>query len=139
MAIQKTYLTKTLSQLKAIAVTHFHKYIRNRDRGKPCISCGRHTTLQAGHYYSAGQHPSVRFNPDNVHGQCLSCNYYKHGNLINYSNNLIDRIGQKRFQNLKLKIDLSKRSRFKWDKFYLIEIIEKYKALNKKPPSYEQE
>tara|TARA_E500000318_G_scaffold112053_1_gene133695 strand:- start:3366 stop:3785 length:420 start_codon:yes stop_codon:yes gene_type:complete len=139
MAAKNKYLDKTLSQLKAIAVTHFHKYIRNRDRGKPCISCGRHTTLQAGHYYSAGQHPSVRFDPDNVHGQCLQCNYFKHGNLINYSHNIIDRIGEKRFNNLKLKIDLSKRARFKWSKFYLIDVIEKYKELNKKPPSYEQE
>jgi len=139
MATKNKYLDKTLSQLKAIAVTHFHKYIRNRDRGKPCISCGRHTTLQAGHYYSAGQHPSVRFDPDNVHGQCLQCNYFKHGNLINYSHNIIDRIGEKRFKNLKLKIDLSKRARFKWSKFYLIDVIEKYKELNKKPPSYEQE
>lgn len=139
MATKNKYLDKTLSQLKAIAVTHFHKYIRNRDRGKPCVSCGLHTNLQAGHYYSAGQHPSVRFDPDNVHGQCLQCNYFKHGNLINYSHNIIDRIGQKRFHNLKLKIDLSKRSRFKWDKFYLIEIIKKYKELNKKPPSHEQE
>tara|TARA_X000000950_G_scaffold65844_1_gene81053 strand:+ start:1288 stop:1707 length:420 start_codon:yes stop_codon:yes gene_type:complete len=139
MATKNKYLDKTLSQLKAIAVTHFHKYIRNRDRGKPCISCGRHTTLQAGHYYSAGQHPSVRFDPDNVHGQCLQCNYFKHGNLINYSHNIIDRIGEKRFNNLKLKIDLSKRARFKWSKFYLIDVIEKYKELNKKPPSYEQE
>ena len=139
MATKNKYLDKTLSQLKAIAVTHFHKYIRNRDRGKPCISCGRHTKLQAGHYYSAGQHPSVRFDPDNVHGQCLQCNYFKHGNLINYSHNIIDRIGEKRFKNLKLKIDLSKRARFKWSKFYLIDVIEKYKELNKKPPSYEQE
>ena len=139
MATKNKYLDKTLSQLKAIAVTHFHKYIRNRDRGKPCISCGRYTTLQAGHYYSAGQHPSVRFHPDNVHGQCLQCNYFKHGNLINYSHNIIDRIGKERFNNLRQKIALSKRSRFKWDKFYLIEIIEKYKELNKKPPSYGQE
>lgn len=139
MATKNKYLDKTLSQLKAIAVTHFHKYIRNRDRGKPCISCGRYTTLQAGHYYSAGQHPSVRFHPDNVHGQCCSCNFYKHGNLINYSHNIIDRIGKERFNDLRQKIALSKRSSFKWNKFYLIEIIEKYKALNKKPPSYEQE
>ena len=133
MADKNTYLDKTLSQLKAIAVTHFHKYIRNRDRGKPCIACGRYTTLQAGHFYSAGQHPSIRFNEDNVHGECLQCNYFKHGNLINYSHNLIDRIGKERVDKLKFQVDLAKRSKFKWDKFYLIEIIEKYKALNKKP------
>lgn len=133
MADKKTYLDKTLSQLKAIAVTHFHKYIRNRDRGKPCISCGRHNRLQAGHFYSAGQNPSIRFNEDNVHGQCLQCNYFKHGSLINYTHNIIDRIGKERVDKLKFQVDLAKRSKFKWDKFYLIEIIEKYKALNKKP------
>lgn len=132
MANTKTYLNKTIPQLKRIAVTHFHKYIRERDQGKPCISCGRYTTLQAGHFYSAGQHPSVRFHPDNVFGQCLSCNYYKHGNLINYSHNLLDRIGKERFDKLKFHVNVSKRLRFKWDKFNLIEIIEKYKALNKK-------
>ena len=134
MAVKSTYLNKTIPQLKAIAVTHFHKYIRNRDRGKPCISCGKITTLQAGHYYSAGQHPSLRFDPDNVWGQCLHCNFYKHGNLINYYHNLIDRIGIERVEGLKFQVDLARRSRFKWNKFYLIEIIEKYKALNKKPP-----
>jgi len=41
---------KTVSQLKAIAVRHFHKYIRTRDQDQPCISCGKYTTLQAGHF-----------------------------------------------------------------------------------------
>ena len=84
------YRNKTVAQLIKIAVRHFHLYIRNRDQGKPCISCGKKTKLQAGHFYSAGKHPQLRFNEDNVHGQCLSCNYYKSGDLLNYRINLID-------------------------------------------------
>ena len=70
MGQKNIYSKKTVAQLRAIAVTHFHKYIRNRDAGQPCISCDSFTTLQAGHFYSAGNNPSVRFNEDNVHGQC---------------------------------------------------------------------
>jgi len=126
------YKQKTIPQLKAIAARHFHKFIRERDKKKPCISCGKYVALQAGHYYSAGQYPSLRFSELNVHGQCLQCNYFKHGNLINYTHNIVDRIGALEFGELKLKADLSKRNRFKWDRFFLIEIIEKYKELNKK-------
>ena len=131
MATNKVLLNKSLSSLIRIAVTHFHKFIRNRDKDKPCISCGKYTTLQAGHYYSAGKHPEIRFNEDNVHGQCLSCNYYKSGDLINYTYNLIDRIGKDRFEKLKFQVALSKQIKHKWDKFYLIEIIDKYKNINK--------
>lgn len=125
------YKDKTVSQLKLIAVRHFHKYIRSRDQGKPCIACGSYTTLQAGHFYSAGHHPELKFDEDNVHGECQKCNYFLHGNLINYADNLRDKIGIKRYERLKLIVSLSKRSPFKWNRFFLIEIIEKYKALNK--------
>lgn len=127
----KTYKDKSLSQLKAIAVRHFHKYIRLRDQDQPCISCGKYTTLQAGHFYSAGHHPETRFNEDNIHGQCVRCNMYLSANLIPYANNLRDKIGIKRFEKLKLIISLSKRNPFKWNRFFLIETITKYKELNK--------
>ena len=103
--VKKTiYQKKTIAQLKGIAVTHFNKFIRNRDKGEACISCGNYTTLQAGHFFSAGQHPSVKFNEDNCHGQCVHCNYYKHGNLINYRHNLIEKIGEDRFEKLNLNL-----------------------------------
>ena len=131
MATIETLKKKSLPQLKAIAVTHFHKFIRNRDHGQPCIACGKYTTLQAGHFYSGGKHPTVRFNEDNVNGECMRCNYYFSGNLLPYRDNLIQKIGQERFDKLTLNVQMSKIIRFKWSKFYLIEIIEKYKALNR--------
>lgn len=85
--------------------------------------------MHAGHYYSAGYHSSVRFDEDNVHGQCVHCNTFLHGNLINYKNNLLRKIGSDRMEELNIKVGFEKRSVFKWDRFSLIEIIEKYKKL----------
>ena len=131
MATNKTLKKKTLLQLKPIATKHINKFIRNRDKDKPCISCGKYTTLQAGHFYSAGKHSSVRFNEDNVNGQCLSCNFYKSGDLLNYRTNLIEKIGVDRFEKLTFNVELAKQTGYKFDRLFLIEIIEKYKALNK--------
>ena len=129
MATIETLKKKSLPQLKAIAVTHFHKFIRNRDHGQPCISCGKYTTLQAGHFYSAGNHPSTKFNEDNVHGQCKRCNYFLSGNLLPYRENLIKKIGQERFDKITLNVEMSKKFGFKWSRLFLIETILKYKGL----------
>ena len=132
MATKKTLLQKTLRELLTLAVTNFHRYIRNRDKNKPCISCGKYSKLQAGHFYSAGMNPVVRFNEQNVHGQCLHCNFYLSANLLPYRENLIEKIGIEKFDALTLKVKISKRTGYKWDKFFLIEINEKYRELNKK-------
>lgn len=81
----------------------FNTFIRERDKGKPCISCGTKKDIQyqAGHYYSVGGNPSVRFNEDNVHSQCSTCNNHLHGNLIAYTERLPLRIGAERFEALK--------------------------------------
>ena len=131
MEQSKTYKTKTVAQLRAIAVRHFHKYIRYRDRDKPCISCGSYNTSDASHFYSGGQNPVVRFAEDNVHLACRKCNYFLSGNLIPYRQNLIEKIGQERFDRLEFKVNLAKQIGYKWDRFFLLEIIEKYKNLNR--------
>lgn len=131
MATIENLKKKPLRSLKAIAVNHFHKFIRRRDHGQPCISCGSYNTSDASHYFSAGANPVVRFNEDNVHLACRKCNYFLSGNLIPYRQNLIEKIGQERFDKLTHAVQLSRQTGFKWDKFYLIEIIEKYKALNR--------
>ena len=78
--IQK-YNNKSIPQLIKLATIHFNKYIRQRD--KRCISCNA-PTENAGHYFSAGNHASLRFDERNVHGQCIRCNKWLHGNLIEY-------------------------------------------------------
>jgi hypothetical protein len=102
--------------------TQFNRYIRLRDRAKGCITCGKalEGKYDAGHYYSVGSTPELRFDADNVHGQCVACNQHLHGNLIEYTERLTVRIGGKRFEQLK-----SRRGKVKK---YSIEELKEMKA-----------
>jgi hypothetical protein len=64
---------------------YFNPWIRRRDKGKKCISCNviLEGKYDAGHYYPS-THFSLRFDEANVHGQCVKCNQYLHGNLRNW-------------------------------------------------------
>jgi len=111
--------------LKKKAQITFNAYIRARDAGCKCISCGKNEVQQAGHYYSAGKYGLLRFNEDNTNGQCVYCNYHLHGNLLEYRENLIKKIGVERFEKLEL---LSKiKTPVKNDRFLFQEIIDTYK------------
>jgi hypothetical protein len=80
----------------------FNAYIRERDKDKPCISCGRYHTgsYDAGHYRSVGAAPELRFNEDNCHRQCVPCNQHKSGNAVEYRMRLVERIGVARVEFL---------------------------------------
>lgn len=131
----KKYAKKSVPALLVTATKYFNRYIRLRDSEDgygTCISSGRplkvpHYTSQAGHFYSAGHYPSLRFNEDNVHLQSLSDNYFKSGNLLEYRKNLEKKIGTERLKELDLLAEMGKRHSFKWDRFSLIDIIETYK------------
>jgi len=89
---------RTKPQLVKLAQQAFNSYIRARDAGKPCISCGRPlgtepNTYDCGHYRSVGSAPHMRFVEDNAHGQCKRCNNYLAGNHVEYRKGLIERIG----------------------------------------------
>lgn len=92
----------TLSDYIQICQRVFNTYIRMRDKDLPCISSGRplNGKYDAGHYYSTGAYPNLRFHEDNVHGQSVHDNRDLHGNLIAYREGLIARIGIDRFNEL---------------------------------------
>ena len=94
---------KTKREWLAEAQKAFNAYIRARDEGRPCISCGAMHAAQwdAGHYRSTAAAPQLRFNEDNVHRQCSRpCNKDKSGNLIEYRKGLVARIGLDRVEAL---------------------------------------
>jgi hypothetical protein len=64
----------------------FNTYIRTRDKDKNCISCNKKLVgkYDAGHFFSVGAYPNLRFNENNVFGQCVHCNRDKHGNVKEY-------------------------------------------------------
>lgn len=92
---------RTKPELTKIAQKEFNRYIRVRDDGLPCISCGelnpggheRGGKWDCGHYQSVGSTPELRFEPLNAHRQCKRCNSHLGGNIVNYRKGLIDRIG----------------------------------------------
>jgi len=64
----------------------FNTYIRTRDKDNNCISCNKKLVgkYDAGHFFSVGAYPNLRFNENNVFGQCVHCNRDKHGNVKEY-------------------------------------------------------
>lgn len=106
---------KTGPTLRKEAQAAFNAWVRMRDAGKPCVSCGRpddgHHQRHAGHYRSVGGYPALRFEPDNVHAQCATCNNYLSGNLVGYRAELVRRIGLPRVEWLEGPHEPAKLSR----------------------------
>ena len=118
----------TLQDWVKIAQVRFNNFIRERDKGNLCISCQKPPKKEnAGHFFNANNHWTVRFNEDNVHLQCESCNTYLSGNLIEYRVNLINKIGVKKFKELEQKARLTRKFTIEEVK----EIEKKYKNLKK--------
>lgn len=86
---------------KAIA----QKYARLRDCKDGCISCDKppnwHGRWHGSHFRPAGNYKAVALNLWNIHKACSECNAFKSGNLINYQDRLIEKIGQKKVDWLK--------------------------------------
>lgn len=79
----------------------FNAWVRERDAGLPCISCGTTADVQyaAGHYRTTQAAPELRFEPLNVHRQCnRNCNMGKSGNIIEYRIGLVARIGAEKVE-----------------------------------------
>jgi len=86
---------KSRAQLAREAQTAFNAWVRARDAGQPCISCGRHHQGQyhAGHYLSVGARPELRYEPLNVHLQCAPCNTHLSGNAVLFRKGLVRKLG----------------------------------------------
>ena len=79
-----------------------NEYVRLRDAHLPCISCDSTpndsdlmtgSRWDAGHYRSVGACPELRFEPMNIHRQCVKCNRNLSGNAVEYRIRLVQRIG----------------------------------------------
>ncbi|MGY2337955.1 recombination protein NinG [Pseudomonas sp. SDO5532_S415] len=79
-----------------------NEYVRLRDAHLPCISCDSlpndndlmtGSRWDAGHYRSVGACPELRFEPLNIHRQCVKCNRNLSGNAVEYRIRLVQRIG----------------------------------------------
>jgi hypothetical protein len=119
---------KTLSEYEKEARIPFQKYIRERDRGKPCISCGveKDDLWQGSHYFKAEIFSGLIFDERNCHKSCLRCNLYLNGNELGYREGLVKRYGEQYVKDLEIEKDPARN--YKYSKGELLEIKKLYKA-----------
>lgn len=125
---EKLAAMETKPQLTRKAQAAFNAFIRARDAGKPCISCGRPlsnepNSYDAGHYRSVGSAPHMRFVETNCWAQCRHCNNYLSGNVVEYRKGLIERVGLAEVERLE-----SDQTVRKYTREALIEIARHYRA-----------
>lgn len=131
LEIPKSLKRKTVSQLVKLAQTEVNAYVRARDDEGgycKCISCGRYkpmSEIQAGHYFPAGHYTAIRFDYENINGQCIQCNYFKHGAQEGYREGLIKKIGIDRVRLLDIRANASRSH--KWSRTELLFIIQEAK------------
>jgi hypothetical protein len=92
----------TYAKLKRTLDALFSEYVRKRDFGLGCISCGvfhGSGAYQAGHYVSR-VHLSTRWDERNVNAQCMPCNVWRRGNAAEYTLGLIRKYGPNVIQEL---------------------------------------
>ena len=90
---------KSRAQWLREAQMAWNGYVRARDFGKPCASCGAMPedkfggTMDCSHYRSVGAAPHLRFHLHNAASACVKCNRYLSGNIAALRVGLIERIG----------------------------------------------
>lgn len=115
--------------------TQVHAFIRERDKYKPCISCGTewNNEFQCGHHYKNETFETLKFHLDNLHGQCKRCNLFLDGNFDNYALNLPNRIGLERYNYL---VNLASKDK-QHSKVWNLENLKEVRRLLKENKSYE--
>lgn len=106
---------KKSEQLKSILDKLFQLFIRLRDGREDgtfqCISCGRILPFERSDcgYFINERHSATRYNEDNCHAQCRTCNFFKGGNTEEFRKALVRKYGEEKVQELeRMKNDISK-------------------------------
>jgi hypothetical protein len=93
----ETYSQK-VNKVKVI----FQKWIRERDKHLPCISCGttKASMWHASHFKKAETFSGVIFHELNTWKSCSKCNVFLNGNELKYRENLVKKIGVEQVEAL---------------------------------------
>lgn len=107
----------------------FNEFIRERDFGKHCISCGSLPeqrfggSMDCGHYRSVGSAPHMRFVTFNAFSQCKKCNRELSGNAVEMRKGVALRLGLERLERVEHDNQMRK---------YSIEQLKRLKSLFKR-------
>ena len=86
---------KTLSDWKNDLQKEINAIIREIDKGHGCIATGSHQgQMHAGHYFSVGSNPTLRFHLENIWIQSMHSNSWKGGDTIRYQEGIIALYGK---------------------------------------------
>jgi hypothetical protein len=110
--------------LRGMLWTVFSKYIRERDKDKPCISCSKTFGIkQAGHYLPVGNSSvGTWFDEMNVHGECEKCNAFDTYHLVPMRKNLVKLYGEEAIEALDQRKNIS----VKIEEIEYVDLIKKY-------------
>lgn len=90
----------TTAKLKKELDRVFSIYIRS-NYPKRCYTCGKvGVTLQCGHFVSR-QYLATRWDERNCRPQCVGCNMFGNGQLLDFEENLKKELGDETVENLK--------------------------------------
>lgn len=90
---------KTRADWLREAQAAWNGYVRARDAGLPCCSCGAMPgqkfggSMDCSHYRSRGSAPHLKFHLHNAASACVKCNRFLGGNVAALRVGLIERIG----------------------------------------------
>ena len=90
---------KTRREWIAEAQSSFNAYVRERDFGMGCISCGLLPkqifggAVDCGHFRSVGSAQQHRFNLKNCAAQCVKCNRFLGSNSVEMRKGMVARFG----------------------------------------------
>lgn len=86
---------KTLSDYSKELQKEINTIVRLIDKGFVCISTGKplNDKFDAGHFYSVGSNPTLRFNLLNIYAQSVYANQYLSGDQINFINGIKENYG----------------------------------------------
>lgn len=101
---ERVEAVQPLSYYHKKAQAAFNAFIRARDAGQPCISCGKpdngNHQRHASHFRSIGACRELRYDESNVHASCSVCNNHMSGNIAGYTPALIEKIGADEVERL---------------------------------------
>ena len=86
---------KTISDYRKELQTKINMIVRLIDLNHVCISCGKIPNKPfAGHYHAVGSNETLRYNLFNIFVQCMRCNSFNSGMLLEYGKGLKQTFGQ---------------------------------------------
>lgn len=99
---------KTIAELKKDLVRELHKFIKLRDSINGwgnCISCDTPTPAKGGNagHFLPSTYTALKFDANNIHLQCVACNVWRRGNIVEYRPRLIKKIGKEAVEDLEAR------------------------------------